>query len=1191
LTPLPSAGWLDDPVTPTEADAMMNLSNRFSFAKTALYWIAIAMLAFMVAPAAKAQTSYWDGTNASWNTASNWSTASGATTPNPLTPPDASVNAIFNITTVNANIAITLDADQAAQSLTFNNTGTTAIRGNTSGTTARSLTIGSGGITLNSGAGAVTFGGSVGVVNIVLSTDQTWTNNSANALNIGTGFISSATDANVALGAFNLTVTGSGNTSIGVSNQAESALTGSGTLTKTGTGVLQMGGANSGYTGNVFINGGVVNTGDATANGTGIGNISLNGGVLESRWSTGISRTQGTAANQIQIIGGISGLSGGGSGSGAATHNIGTITWGSATFNPTEFVLQSSNAGAGTTTLSSAINLNGADRTIRSDQSNIAGSGTFSGVISNSGPGTAGLIKTGVGQHILSATNTFNGNTTVNAGILTATITGALPGFATPGRVIVAGGATIGVRTGAWTAANIDSLRGAATWSTTSSRLGIDTTAGNFSYGSNITEALTVNKLGGNTLTLTGNNTYTGGTVLSAGTLSVGSATAIPSTGTISFNGGTIQSSDATLRTLSNTIALNADVTVGTTGNLTFSNTASTALGATRTFTIGGGNTTFAQAFTGSGLGITKAGAGTLTLTGANTFTGATTINAGTVVLNNDGDVTSSTVAFNGSNSGLTITGGSTVTSIWNNNGAAFGGSNGTISNNVQVLINGAGTAGSARLTNVTNLNWGAQLGGTGNTLTSSTLSLTNGGQMTVTGEVRTGSSYYGTGGGANISIGGGSATSTFTGNSGQAFYIGFGDRAGANNNVVTVSSNGVLTSIGNIFVGDLNYNGTPNGIATANKLTVSGTGTASMASITVGNARSAAASSAVNANVLEVISGGTLTTSGTNYIGRAYIAGSVANANTATVTGTGSTWNAGTSQNVFVGFTANATATSNNNILTVSSGGTVTGIAALTLGSGPGTETGNELVMLGGGSLTATTIAVSAGNTLRFGNGGATGSLNLTGNITNNGSMVFNLSDTITQGTHFDSAFGGTGSVTQNGSGTLVLNGANTFTGTTAVNAGTLSLAASGALPTGSAVTLNSGTLAVAPGTINGSTSGGVLTVSSDSVIDFGGTSSLTALSFGDSSGATWTGNLTINGYTGPGGNLPSSTTQLFIGGGNTLTAGQLAAITFTGYSLGAEQLPTGEVVPLGVIPEPGILLGLTTLGLLAACGLQRRR
>jgi hypothetical protein len=180
------------------------------------------------------------------------------------------------------------------------------------------------------------------------------------------------------------------------------------------------------------------------------------------------------------------------------------------------------------------------------------------------------------------------------------------------------------------------------------------------------------------------------------------------------------------------------------------------------------------------------------------------------------------------------------------------------------------------------------------------------------------------------------------------------------------------------MYVGDLNYNGTPNGIATANKLTVSGTGTASMASITVGYARQAAASSAANANELLVTGGGSLTTSGTNYIGRATIAGAVSNANTATVTGTGSTWNAG-AQTIYVGHTNNATATSNNNILTVASGGALTNVSSLIVGFGTGTETGNQLVV--NGSITVTTLTVSTGNTLS-GSGTVNGAATVSGNL-----------------------------------------------------------------------------------------------------------------------------------------------------------------------------------------------------------------
>ena len=106
---------------------------------------------------------------------------------------------------------------------------------------------------------------------------------------------------------------------------------------------------------------------------------------------------------------------------------MGAVTWGSATFNPTQFVLQSATTNTnGNSSFLSAINLNGADRTIRSEQtSGTTGNGTFSGVISNS-TGTAGLIKNGVGHLTLSNTNTYNGSTTITQGILTANSTGAL---------------------------------------------------------------------------------------------------------------------------------------------------------------------------------------------------------------------------------------------------------------------------------------------------------------------------------------------------------------------------------------------------------------------------------------------------------------------------------------------------------------------------------------------------------------------------------------------------------------------------------------------------------------------------------------------------------------------------------------------------------------------------------------------
>ena len=76
---------------------------------------------------------------------------------------------------------------------------------------------------------------------------------------------------------------------------------------------------------------------------------------------------------------------------------------------------------------------------------------------------------------------------------------------------------------------------------------------------------------------------------------------------------------------------------------------------------------------------------------------------------------------------------------------------------------------------------------------------------------------------------------------------------------------------------------------------------------------------------------------------------------------------------------------------------------------------------------------------------------------MTNNGTLGFNRSDAVTLG----GAISGSGIVRQDGLGTLVLTGTNSYTGGTIVNAGILSVSADANLgdPTG-ALTLNGGTL-----------------------------------------------------------------------------------------------------------------------------------
>ncbi|HYG32649.1 MAG TPA: autotransporter outer membrane beta-barrel domain-containing protein [Methylophilaceae bacterium] len=89
---------------------------------------------------------------------------------------------------------------------------------------------------------------------------------------------------------------------------------------------------------------------------------------------------------------------------------------------------------------------------------------------------------------------------------------------------------------------------------------------------------------------------------------------------------------------------------------------------------------------------------------------------------------------------------------------------------------------------------------------------------------------------------------------------------------------------------------------------------------------------------------------------------------------------------------------------------------------------------------------------TLQLGNGGTTGSIG--GNVVNNGTLAFNRSDDVT----FAGDISGTGAVLQNGSGATILSGANSYSGATTVNSGTLRAGAVNVLSAGSAHTVASG-------------------------------------------------------------------------------------------------------------------------------------
>lgn len=111
----------------------------------------------------------------------------------------------------------------------------------------------------------------------------------------------------------------------------------------------------------------------------------------------------------------------------------------------------------------------------------------------------------------------------------------------------------------------------------------------------------------------------------------------------------------------------------------------------------------------------------------------------------------------------------------------------------------------------------------------------------------------------------------------------------------------------------------------------------------------------------------------------------------------------------------------------------------------------GGSLIKQGIGTLVIDAVTSHTGpttigmGTLQIGAGGITGSLSPASALTNTANLVFNRSDTITQGVDFPAAIGGSGAVIQEGSGTLVFNGANTYTGQTIVSSGILQVGAGG--------------------------------------------------------------------------------------------------------------------------------------------------
>ena len=301
---------------------------------------------------------------------------------------------------------------------------------------------------------------------------------------------------------------------------------------KDGTGTLTLSNTTNDFTSTLTINNGTVKLGASEVI-TNAENVTINRGTLNlngfAETITALTLGNATttvAGNTASIVdsvgGGILRLTSG------VTYNAG-----SATFEN------------GQALISADLDLNNATRTFTvNDNVTLSEEVHVSGVISNSGAGVAGLTKSNAGTLVLSGPNTYNGNTTINTGVLRA-----------------ANNQALGI-SGTVSMANTDAVLELAN-------------------GISIARAMTVSD--------TGNN----------------KELRLQSGATSAAYNGNITISEAT--------AGNFDVTAGTGGRLTLGGV------------VGG---------TGAG-GLSKEGAGTVVVTNANTYTGGTNVNAGTLEVNN----------------------------------------------------------------------------------------------------------------------------------------------------------------------------------------------------------------------------------------------------------------------------------------------------------------------------------------------------------------------------------------------------------------------------------------------------------------------------------------------------------------------------------------------------------------------------
>ena len=986
--------------------------------------------------------------------------ASGGNTLNLVdaTPAQPTINVVGGIATINAQIT-------GNQGFNANGTGTLILTN-----TGNSFT---GGILVtNTGTVSVAADGALGGAGSGI------TLNAGGLQATATFTLAAARIVTLGAGGGTIDVTGPDTLTIGGVNQ----ITGVGSLTKIGTGTLLLTGANN-YTGATNINGGTVsisqdaNLGTAPGAAT-AGHLTFNGGTLLTTASFTLNANRGTTLDAgggtLNVQAGTT-LTYGGiiAGAGALTKNsaglliltgkstyANTTTINGGTLQVGDGVTVGAEIGSNTAGAAFQVNVNNGTtldvRLINGGAFNndivTAGNGavhsntaagvtqTFAGVISGTGTvdvfGLAGVTS---GITILSGANTYTGITTVNQGTLrisNATALGAVGGLAS-GTVVVNGatldlnGQTVGAEelsiagvgvggpannTGALVNSNAAaaSLGGVVhlTGNTT-----VNTNAGNITLSGNIDGGFGLTKNGTNatgTLTLTGVNTYTGLTTVATGILQVGNNSALGS-----VNTGTTVANGASLQLLNNITTVNEPLTIVGAGAGPLAPGALTILG---------------------GGGVVATYTGNIIVDPTN-IAGGATINANGGTLNLTGTITKNNV-------NLTLAGIGGPGSVINVNNAIQGNLPGF---NSDLIVNGT----TANL-NFANTYLGPTfirsiVAGDGvlNANVANALPTANGRTSVRMDNLGAGTSTLNIGGSAGFPLGASQAIASL--------------QSADPTSKVTLGLNTLTIGFGS----GLNVNGTANanfagvisdtqGVNSANVSLIkddtstqilSGVNTYNGATQVNGGILSLQNGAAiVDTNKVIVTAPGTLNLLNSEVIGSLAGSGFVTlNANLLTTGGNGNTT---LYSGVMSGNGAASLIKTGGGTMTLSGANTFTGTAVVN----------NGVLQLQNGAAIADVVAVTvtAPGSMDLLNSEVIGSLAGTGNVTLNANLLTTGGNNGT--TTYSGVMSGNGaaSLVKNGTGTMTLSGANTFTGTAVVNDGTLSLQGGAAIADTVAVTVN---------------------------------------------------------------------------------------------------------------------------------------